>query len=565
MKYSQLTFLLTLIVVFTITASGLSMAQNVLPDKTVTVDLKNVPVLTAAAEILKGTDIGYMCDKGVSATISISMKDTPLPNALSALLTKSNTTGRIENNVFIISPRPKPLHYTVPIGRSATKMRVGLTYSIGKVSSISIASSGPADIVDASSKRLIATIGNEQVTFNKAPNGIEVVIMGKSYGIMPGQVRIQPTSDANVLAVVSPRAAYTKYAGILEATSVSPRMMIMINEVSLEDYVRGAIPAEVPASFNPEAQKAIALAIRTYASTNGKRHEADGYNVCDSVHCQGFAGASRESEWVDTLLAETDGQVITYNAQPIHSLYSTDCGGITQSIQDAGMGNVNWPYLQSVIDMTNNVDNCAGSPHHIWSKTLTSDEINKAFALAQMTKFGAFKNMDFVEYDTSGRVKTVVVTFEKGQVNMTGTRFREILGLNNIKSTKITLTTNSDGSYTIMGKGFGHGLGLCIFGANGLSKARPEYTYQDIIRFYYTGTQVMRIMPDGTLVLVEPSAPTPPSPIKPEQTTQPVKVQPAPSVPQPAKPAITKPTAPAPIIKPSGPQELTGRAAKQKT
>ncbi|MHB1455556.1 MAG: SpoIID/LytB domain-containing protein [Armatimonadota bacterium] len=561
-------------------------AQTIPGDKTVTADIKDMPIINAVSTILQGTGIGYIADKGVMGNVTLSMTDTPLMKALSALLAKSGTTGRIDGTTFIISPKPKPLNLASPIEDAGNPIRVGLTSSIGKIPLVAISSSGPADVLDASTGKLITVIGNEQVTLAKAPGGVEVIVMGKSYGVTMGPVRVQPASPLNVFAIAAPKVSYTRYTGVLEAIpSPSGTTLYMVNELPLEYYVRGVIPVEVPASFKPEAQKALVLAIRTYAVRSTKRHEITGFSLCDSVDCQGFSGSGRESAWVDALLSQTIGQVITYDNEPIYSLYSTDCGGATQCNEDAGISSKPWPFLRSIKDSDEAAEFCADSPNHTWTKLLTPADLTKAFARYQTMKLGAFKTMEFTAYDTSGRVKSVKLTFEKGESRITGPRFREIFGMSVIKSTMMTLTANPDGSYLINGKGYGHGIGMCASGANGMAKAHPEYTYRDILNRYYTGIEIKTMRPDGTLTSVAfATTAVMPAPVTPTvkpgvvETPKPIPTgvetpKPVPTVPTPstAQPVIETPKPPAPVIRqlspPAsefGPPVLPGRTAASK-
>lgn len=558
-------------------------AQTTPNEKTVTVDIVDMPIINAVSTILQGTDIKYLADKGVMGNVTMSMTDTPVMKALTALLAKSNTTGRIDGGTFIISPKPKPLNISSAIENAGNPVRVGLLSSIGKVPAVTIASSGPADVVDASTGKLITVVGNEQVTLTKAPGGVEVTVMGKSFGVTMGQVRILPASPLNVFAIVSPKAYYTRYTGILEAIpSAAGTTLYMVNELPLEYYVRGVIPVEVPASFKPEAQKALVLAIRTYAVRSTKRHEIPGFSLCDSVDCQGFSGSGRESTWVDNLLNQTIGQVITYNNEPIYSLYSTDCGGATQCNEDAGISSKPWPFLRSIKDSDEAAEFCADTPNHTWTKLLTPADLTKAFARYQTMKLGAFKSMEFIAYDTSGRVKSVKLTFENGESRITGPRFREIFGMSVIKSTMMTLTTNPDGSYLINGKGYGHGIGMCAAGANGMAKAHPEYTYKDILSRYYTGIEIKSLKSDGSLepvsipAMAAPvTAPVKPAVVETPKPAPPVVETPKPTLPVPApttaQPVIETPQPPAPVIRQLSPPvpdpglpALPGRTAASK-
>ena len=301
-----------------------------------------------------------------------------------------------------------------------------------------------------------------------------------------GPIRLIPLKDDAIFEIVSPKVRCAKYRGTLEISG--GKSLSIINELPLEDYVRGVIPVEVPASFQPEAQKGLAIAIRTYALKSLDRHKSSGFNMCDSTHCQGFAGASRDAKWVDKLIDDTRGQILVYKDQPIYAVYSSDCGGVTQNNEDAGFGAA-FPYLRSVADRKDqdSEDYCKGCPFHIWTKTFKPEELDKAFS----KNVGKFQSMEFSEFDCSGRVKMVVIKGEDGEYKLTGGKFRELFGESVIKSTLMTLTVSDEAEYVINGKGFGHGVGLCAFGANGMAKAGK--TCEEILKHYYAGAEIKAI------------------------------------------------------------------------
>jgi len=408
-------------------------------------------------------------------------------------------------------------------------MRVGLA-GIGKPNELTIQSSHQFEIRHGDS----TIAASQPVTFSLADEGITITSADTTTAAK-GPIRIVPLSDDAVFEIVSPKVRYARYRGILEISG--GRALSMVNELALEEYVKGVIPVEVPAAFHPEAQKALTVAIRTYALRSLDRHRSEGFNVCDGIHCQGFSGASREAAWVDKLGEETRGEIIVYQNEPIYAVYSSDCGGMTQSSEDAGIGRQRIPYLRSVVDSPERVvsrqssvvsdphpgplpqagegnppfdklragnpeyeDYCAGSPWHTWSKTFSADELDRVFSKSQIVKIGKFKSMEFAEYDGSGRVKAVLIKGDQGEYRMTGNRFREMFGLDTIKSTRMTLTATPEGEYAIEGKGYGHGIGLCAFGANGLAKSGAGYV--DILKHYYTGVEV-RAISDSKLQIAD--------------------------------------------------------------
>ena len=351
-------------------------------------------------------------------------------------------------------------------------IRVGLT-GIGKTDQLTIKCDQPFKVGDTELQSVTLSLDDGEIRTDP-----EMGPMGHM-----GPMRLIPLKDDAVFEIVSPKVRCAKYRGVLEISG--GKSLSIVNELPLEDYVRGVIPIEVPASFQPEAQKALAIAIRTYALKSLERHRSSGFNVCDGIHCQGFAGASKDAEWIDKLIDETKGQILVYKDQPIYAAYSTDCGGMTQNNEDAGYGPA-FPYLRSVADRKDedSEDYCKGCPFHTWSKEFKSDELEKAFS----KMVGKFQSMEFAEFDCSGRVKTVVIKGDKGEYRLTGSKFRELFGESVIKSTMMTVTASDDGEYVIEGKGFGHGVGLCAFGANGMAKAGK--TCKEILEHYYAGSVI---------------------------------------------------------------------------
>jgi len=403
-------------------------------------------------------------------------------------------------------------------------IRVGLA-GIGKPNELTIQSSHQFEIRHGDSTIAVS----QPVTFSLTNEGITIT-SADSTTAAKGPIRIVPLSDDAVFEIVSPKVRYARYRGILEISG--GRALSIVNELSLEEYVKGVIPLEVPAAFHPEAQKALTVAIRTYGLKSLDRHRSEGFNVCDGIHCQGFSGAAKEAAWVDKLVDKTRGQIIVYENEPIYALYSTDCGGMTQSSEDAGIGRQPIPYLRSVVDSPERLvsrqssvvsdphpgplpqagegnppfdklragnpeyeDYCAGSPCHIWSVTYSPEDLDKKFsgAITRTNSIGKFKSMEFADYDSSDRVRTLIVKGDVGDCRISGSRFRELFGLDTIKSTRMILAVTPEGEYVIEGKGFGHGVGLCAFGANGMAKSRKGITYADILKHYYTGVEVKAI------------------------------------------------------------------------
>src|SRR5262249_16659763 len=122
------------------------------------------------------------------------------------------------------------------------------------------------------------------------------------------------------------------YRGALEVFGNSRRTLTLVNELPLEDYLRGVVPNErSPATFGQlEALKAQAVAAPTYISRNLGQYRNEGYDVCATDACQVYLGAKTEDPLATQAVTDTRGIVATYEGKPINALYSSTCGGRTE-------------------------------------------------------------------------------------------------------------------------------------------------------------------------------------------------------------------------------------------
>ena len=161
--------------------------------------------------------------------------------------------------------------------------------------------------------------------------------------VMPADARVRIEPPASPLEIET-RA----YRGALEIFGNSRRTLTVVNELPLEDYLRGVVPNELnPAAFNQlEALKAQAVAARTYIHRNMGQYKKEGYDICATDSCQVYFGVLTEHALATQAVMETRGVVATYEGRPINALYSSTCGGRTEDAEHIFTEKV--PYLVSV-------------------------------------------------------------------------------------------------------------------------------------------------------------------------------------------------------------------------
>ncbi|NLY66095.1 MAG: SpoIID/LytB domain-containing protein [Tissierellia bacterium] len=328
------------------------------------------------------------------------------------------------------------------------------------------------------------------------------------------------------------------YRGYIMFNTSGDKLCI-INYLDIEEYLYGVVPREMGSSFHMEALKAQAIASRTYAMRNLNKHISDGYNLCDTVHCQVYGGYNVESPKTSEAVDKTKGMIITYNGRPIDAAFHSNSGGHTDDAKEIWGGDA--PYL------TGRVDEFSKSfPNSSWKLNLTSEEIGSKL---KNNGINVGKVLDLIILDTTpaGRVSEIVIVGTTGKKIISGNEFRTIIGGDTLKSTLFTVDKENkfdneikiysidkyenkknvalnnigiidkDGNilkadkinyiitdrgiehvnldtianivnFTIYGKGYGHGLGMSQWGAEGM--ALNGYNYEEILKYYYKGVDI---------------------------------------------------------------------------
>ena len=270
-----------------------------------------------------------------------------------------------------------------------------------------------------------------------------------------------------------------------------------VQNIGFEDYVTGVVAAEMPSSFEPEALKAQAVAARTYSLSKVLRSGDGGFPdaqpaaaLCDDVHCQAYRSkealaAQKGAAWMETgyrkiqkAVSDTKGEMMYYDGALVsQALFHSSSGGRTENSEDVFASTV--PYLRSVDSPYEE-----GATHKNEQVTLSllelSSKLNSAF---QNRGTGNFTASDIsVSSRTEGGN---VACFTVGKASYTGREIRTAL---NLASSDFTVAASGE-SVTFTTNGYGHGVGMSQYGANGMAK--EGYTYKEILAHYYTGIRVL--------------------------------------------------------------------------
>lgn len=258
-----------------------------------------------------------------------------------------------------------------------------------------------------------------------------------------GQVLYQTNSTT---LAISPRGTLTwfnkyKYRGDFVYTR-SGNAVTVVNYVGLEDYIKGVVPYEMSASWPKEALKAQAVCARSYADGQMDRHKSQGFDVCNTTHCQVYRGANSATTNSDEAVDETQGQYLYENGKKVVGYFFSSDGGATESSVNVWGGN--YTYLTGKVDP---YEDTAKASNGVWSVTLTASEVQSKLKSAGYS-IGTIQSIQVTKRTAVGNVNELTITDTSGaKVVLTKDKCRTALGLNSIRYTVNNLgSTQASGS-----------------------------------------------------------------------------------------------------------------------
>ncbi len=249
-------------------------------------------------------------------------------------------------------------------------------------------------------------------------------------------------------------------------------------QINLEEYLIGVVAAEMPASFNLEALKSQAIVARTYTLKllESKRTITDDVSTQvykDNAELKNMWGNSYNTYYnkIKNAVSSTSGLCITYNGSLIDAVYHSTSNGYTEDSVKVWGNDI--PYLKTV---TSPWDTSASS--YLKENTISYDKIRTVLGI----NFDSSSIIEIISKDESGRISNI----KFGDKVLTGVEVRNLLGLRSadfdfmMTDTGVLFTT----------RGYGHGVGMSQYGANGM--ANSGYSYDKIIKYYYSGVNIVK-------------------------------------------------------------------------
>ena len=256
----------------------------------------------------------------------------------------------------------------------------------------------------------------------------------------------------------------------------------IIKEIPFEEYIKGVVAGEMPVTFELEALKAQAVASRSYAMYQMAATKDKDYDVVNTTANQVYLTDEQlKNNWkedypekinkIKTAIAETSGEYLTYNGEIVNAMFFSTSVGATENSEEVFVSAL--PYLRSV-DSTWDKE----SPVYIDTYTFTLEDFYKKLNLP----FKQTLKIEVTEKTSTGRTKTIKINGEE----MKG---RDLATKLSLRSNYFDIVQNQN-NITITTKGFGHGVGMSQYGANGMAK--EGYKYDQILKHYYKNTEIKK-------------------------------------------------------------------------
>ncbi len=321
---------------------------------------------------------------------------------------------------------------------------------------------------------------------HQAPRLLSVPVRGVPQGLALGEqivpflgVRIEPARDAAI------NVNGRRLRGTIEIVRQKDMTLLVVNHIALEDYLRGVLSKEAPDYWPEEALNAIAIAARTYAVYQRFSKEAKDYDVTADVMSQDYGGKTAEKVATSRAVKATTDWIVMYRGALFPTFYHSTCGGVTENGRVMGSSYALPPLVGGIVCRL-----CTSSPFYSWQRRLTRADVAWALRKSRHGSIGTVRSMEVTRRTAAGRAQTVTIRGALRTLALSGYDVRALFGFERIRSPLFTVVDAGD-AFVIDGHGWGHGVGLCQWGAAEL--ARRGFSAREILSYYYPGTELVNV------------------------------------------------------------------------
>jgi len=265
----------------------------------------------------------------------------------------------------------------------------------------------------------------------------------------------------------------------------SDNKLLVTATMPMDEYIAGVLAGETGNFKSDETLKAMAVIARTYALHFGSRHAIDGFDYCDSTHCQNLR-LNEVTPRLRKIVESTNGEALWYDGEPAATYYHANCGGMTEDGRYIlGNDEQRAPYLKQHSDAY-----CLRNGSSQWRSEVSTQELQRALEAEGVAVPGHLHSVSVAHRTPSGRVEFLTVTGSRA-ITVPGLTFRFAVGRNigwdRMKSNWYDVRLEGN-RVVFHGRGSGHGVGLCQIGAEVMGE--EGRSYREILSYYYPGTRL---------------------------------------------------------------------------
>ena len=288
-------------------------------------------------------------------------------------------------------------------------------------------------------------------------------------------LRFEPLEDRDLFLNQS------QFRGTVDILKGNNALLYAINRLNVEDYLYGVMHHEVAPWWPMEVLKAQAIAARTYALYQAQVSRPVEFDLKSSTSSQVYGGSTTEKFRTKRAVDLTVGEVLVYQGKIFPAYFHATCAGVTAGAQEL------WKIDLAPLSGGARCTFCRLSPHFYWQVKVPVSEIEE-----KMAKYGhpvgRILKIEIITQTSSGRVGSLRITGTAGDFVMAAKDFRIWIGGDRIRSTCFAVILKEDMA-EFSGRGWGHGVGLCQWGA--LGQALLGHDHEKILKFYYPGAEIV--------------------------------------------------------------------------